>query len=146
MGHIMQFYTTDIQPISLPEVAAHLGQLGPRYTLELEDTHGLLQHDGVPIACLAVNVQGDDSFEEDRIQLVLCIETARDPVNPGVVDVLKRSTGVLIAHVLLAGRDPQTARRLLQLLWTLLFRRAPGLLRIEDEGYFDAQGMVLSER
>lgn len=89
---------------------------------------------------LSVDLVGGTVFNEDIDELRELLEPINDPMRPLVQTALDNAQCMVALHVLEAGHaNPDV----LDTLWDWLFSHHPGLLQVDDEGFYDYEGLVL---
>jgi hypothetical protein len=144
----MRFFFTGAAP-TLAELDAGFRQLDAKYTLRPETGSAvladLLYGDDL-YATVEINAQGGTLYTEDVEELR---EQLNDPAAPPedyamrqyVIGLLDRASGMIAVHVSDFGNvyydriDP---------FWDWLFETRDGFLQVDDEGYYDRDGVLLS--
>lgn len=89
---------------------------------------------------ISLDVAGGTVFNEDIDELRELLEPINDPMRPLVQTALDNARCMVALHVLEAGHDNPDV---LDTLWDWMFSHHPGLLQVDDEGFYDYDGLVL---
>jgi hypothetical protein len=95
------------------------------------------------------NYPGDDLFEDEVAELLDELNSTEldNPsdhhIQISIQEQLKKARLLLMAQVLFGDNALEDGIRLLNPLWDHLFEHYEGILHIDYEGYYDAQGMLL---
>lgn len=93
------------------------------------------------LAALDINTADEDIFEEDIDAMIEEVAATSEPRKGAVLARLRSAQWMLAMELFAEGH---TAYDRIDQIWDMLFERCGGLLQIDDEGYYDADGEVLS--
>jgi hypothetical protein len=144
MSYYMRYILTDGAPPSLAMIEAALRERDSEFSLVvdvLEDTTADLYHGDELYGELEINQRGDPLCDEDLEDFEEELHKQDDPNREIVLDALAKATGMVVLHVLRDGHE-NPAR--LNLLWDWLFEIRAGLLQVDEEGFFNAQGRIVA--
>jgi hypothetical protein len=145
MGYYMRFISTDTRPITPAELRSALVAADPGYDIEVDDIAATINHSGVTIAHVEINIPGDGLFDEERDELVEFATDSSDDRSAmaRVVATLRSARSIVAAQVLFGTGDAEQTLARLDPLWAWLLQNRQGLVQADSEGYYDARGMVL---
>lgn len=146
MGDYLRFFFFHEQ-LTLAQIEVGFRSIDPKYSLRIDpaapDTGDLLYGDEV-YSQIEINNSGGELYQED-------VEELREQIADGptedyaarqyVIALLGRATGLMAVHVSDFGNvyydriDP---------IWDWMFEHHDGLLQVDDEGYYDRDGLLLS--
>jgi hypothetical protein len=93
------------------------------------------------LAGLDINQADEDVFEEDREALIEEVSASTEPRRNAVLNGLKAARWMLALELYAEGHS---AYDRIDQVWDMLFEQCSGLLQIDEEGYYDIDGEVLS--
>jgi len=123
------------------EAALHL--IDPNFNIQVDQSEvetGDLYFKSDVFGEITVNRPGDGIFEDEIAELRKQLETLTHLDKPLVQTALDVARSMVALHVLQAGNDNPD---ILDQLWDWLFDQYPGLLQVDEEGYYDADGLFL---
>lgn len=145
MGYYLRYITTSQQAITLPVIAAALQALDPVYSLagdQVDDIADLL-HGETFCGVLEINRPGDDIFEDDLREFREMVGTGETEAERRVLAVLANAQAMVAVEAIWQGTDSESALGRLDPLWGWLFAHYPGLLQADNEGFYDADDLIL---
>lgn len=145
MGYYLRYITTNQQAITLPVIAAALQALDPAYTLagdQVDDIADLL-HGETFCGVLEINRPGDDIFEDDLREFRDMVGTGETEAERRVLAVLANAQAMVAVEAIWQGTDSESALGRLDPLWDWLFAHHTGLLQADNEGFYDADDLIL---
>lgn len=140
MGYYMRFITTDENETTLSTLEEALKQIDPAYSITAS---GELTHGDDLYGVIEINRPGDELFDEEIEELREIVEDVRGKRRADVLKTLGEATAIIAVQVLWEDRQPEATLEKLNPLWQWLFSHRTGLLQADDEGYYDARGLVL---
>jgi hypothetical protein len=145
MGYYMRYITTSEQAITLAGIAAALQALDPAYTLQGEqvDDRADLLHGETFCGALEINRAGEDIFEDDRREFREMIGAGETEAERRVLDTLANAKTIVAVEVSWQGTDSDAALARLDPLWDWLFAHYPGVLQADNEGFYDADDLIV---
>ena len=144
MSYFMRFILTDGAPPSLESVAEALSKVDAEFTIvkdSADTVSGDLYYDDDLCAEIEINQRGDPLCDEDIEDFVEELNKHDDPKRQIALEVLEQATGMIVVHVLRAGHENPAV---LNHLWDWLFATRAGLHQVDEEGFFDHEGRVIS--
>jgi hypothetical protein len=90
---------------------------------------------------ISIDGVGGTVFNEDIEELRELLAPLNDPMRPLIQTALDNAQNMVALHVLEAGHNNPD---ILDTLWDWMFSHHPGLLQVDDEGFYDYDGLVLS--
>jgi hypothetical protein len=144
MSYFMRFIVTDGAPPSLEAITEALSKVDAAFSIvqdSADDTSGDLYYDDDLFAELEINARGDPLCDEDIEDFVDELHKNDDPKRQIALTVLEQATGMVVAHILREGHENPAV---LNHLWDWLFATRAGLLQVDEEGFFDHEGRVVS--
>ncbi|MCB9457637.1 MAG: hypothetical protein H6671_16750 [Anaerolineaceae bacterium] len=145
MGYYLRFITTSQQAITVPVIAAALQALDPAYTLAGDQVDGIadLLHGETFCGVLEINRPGDDIFEDDLREFRDMVGTGETEAERRVLAVLANAQAMVAVEAIWLGTDSASVLGRLDPLWDWLFAHYPGLLQADNEGFYDADDLIL---
>jgi hypothetical protein len=144
MSYYMRFIITDAVPLDLSAVDALLKSVDPAFTVRIDpmlpEAGDLLYRD-TAYAIIEINRPGDEIFDEDIDELKEAVDFHDDPRKADVLAMLNAAQQMIALEIMEAGDENLVA---LEPFWDALFARYKGLLQVDEEGFFDRDGRVLS--
>ncbi len=144
MSYYMRYIITDAAPLDLPAVDALLKAVDPAFAVRIDpmlpEAGDLVRGDTV-YGIIEINRPGDEIFEEDLDELKEAVSVHDDPRKDGVLATLDAAQQMIALEVLEAGDENLVS---LEPFWEALFAHHAGLLQVDEEGFFDRDGRVLS--
>jgi hypothetical protein len=110
----------------------------------------VLKYSGEEYAEIDFNRPGDDLFADEIDDLLeelneTVFDTQEDARVRDVVAAQVRETRLILsAEILFGDNFLEDGIRLIDPLWDWLFEQTDGLLKIDNEGYYDADGLLLA--
>ena len=144
MSYYMRYILTDGAPPSLADIQAALKAYETEFSLAVDATDeasGDFYHGDDLYGEIEINQRGDPLCDEDIEDFEEELAKQDDPNRQRVLDVLAKATGMVVLHVL---RDGHENPERLNLLWDWLFQTRAGLLQVDEEGFFNREGRVVS--
>lgn len=129
--------------ITLADIDAALNSIDPGFSIVRDQSdrdRGDLYYRNDPYGEIAVNRPGDGLFDEEIQELLDGINDLDHPDTPLVQTALDTSQSMVALRVLQAGHENPDV---LDHLWDWLFDHHAGMLQVDDEGYYDREGLVL---
>jgi hypothetical protein len=144
MSYFMRFILLESAPPTLREIQTVL-QFADSSVQIVEDNAepniGDLYFGEAVYAELEINVPGDPICDDDLADFEEELSKQDDPNAQRVLDALHDVTGLVAIRVLEAGDDDYP-----RINWLVdwLFANYRGMLQVDDEGFFDANGRIVS--
>ncbi|MCB9451219.1 MAG: hypothetical protein H6672_07250 [Anaerolineaceae bacterium] len=142
MGYFMRYITTSEAAITLPIIAS---ALTPAYTLhyeQVDDIADLLLGETF-CGTLEINRAGEDIFEDDRHEFREMVGDGATEAERRVLAVLENACAIIAAEVFWEDTDSEAVLARIDPLWNWLFAHYPGLLQADNEGFYDASGLIV---
>jgi hypothetical protein len=154
MAYFMRFLITGDYSPSVDDMRRALAERDPAYELiarqPLPYETLALVHGGEEYAEIDFNRPGDDLFSDEIDDLLeeldeTVFETEEDARVRDVVAAHVRKTRLILsAEILFGDNFLEDGIRLIDPLWDWLFEQTDSLLKIDNEGYYDADGLLLA--
>jgi hypothetical protein len=144
MSYFMRFIVTEQSPPSLDDIQAVLQAFDSAYFVVMDDadpTIGDLYYGDEVYAELEINLPGDPLCDEDIADLAEEVLKQDDPNRDVVLEMLDQAIGILVIHVLRAAHEDY-ARLAVLIEW--LFDMFAGMLQVDEEGFFNSEGKVIT--
>ncbi|MDX2139719.1 MAG: hypothetical protein SF123_16655 [Chloroflexota bacterium] len=142
MSYFMRYLFTG-DTVTLAEIDAALRTIDANFRIQFEAgdvNSGDLYYEDDVFGEIALNMPGETVYNEDLDELRELIAPIDDPLKPMVATALDNAHGMVALLVLEAGHvNPD----ILEQLWDWLFDHAPGVLQVDDEGFYDYEKLVL---
>jgi hypothetical protein len=141
MSYYMRFIATDGKPIALAELEAGLKTVDPGYSL----SEGILRFEGEIFGEVDLNLPGDGLFETEIENLREFLDEVEDGDRSRVEKTLRNAKAIVAVTPIHGAREEEATSEAIDPLWDWLFDHHTGLLQIDLEGYYDAQGELIYE-
>jgi hypothetical protein len=142
MSYFMRYIFTGT-PANLEQIEAALHDIDPQFSIQFDPgvhESGDLYYGSEVFGEIAFNRTGDDIFTEDIDELRELVESIDDPLTPLIRSVLDHAQSLVALRVLQAGHENQD---IVEQLWDWLFDHHPGVLQVDEEGFYDAERLIL---
>jgi hypothetical protein len=142
MSYFMRYLYTRT-PANLEQIEAALHDIDPEFRIQFDPSDhesGDLYYGEQVFGEIAFNATGDEVFTEDIEELRELIEPIDDPLKPLIQSVLDHANAMVALRVLEAGHLNSD---ILDQLWDWLFDHHPGVLQVDEEGFYDAERLIL---
>ena len=143
MGDFIRYILTEPHDLDLTTLESGLKQIDPEFAILVEQAapnSGEVLLGGEVFGEIELNAPDDQVFDED-------IEDLRDQLTDipadekaPVVRALAKATGMVAFQLYEHGHDNY---RRIDPFWDWLFERYPGLLQIDEEGYYNQTEQLL---
>ena len=146
MGYYMRFISTSAPSLTIDSISKGLQAIDQSYSVSKvadDEQAGTLQYNGSVYGELEVCHLDPEEPDEEIEELMEDVESAGGEAFELVLQVLQDATVVLAVQVLWQGREADETLEKLEPLWNWLFENFPGYLQADDEGYYDADRLVL---
>jgi hypothetical protein len=140
----MRYIVVDERPITVADVRRAFAAEEEDYEVNGEDPEAGVALDGRMIGHVTINVPGDGLFDDERAELSEAAEEGEGPGKESVLETLANARAILAVQVLFGNSDTDVTLDALAPLWSWLQDNRRGLLHAEGEGYYDADGLILS--
>ncbi len=154
MAYFMRFLIPGDFAPSADDLRRALTQADPGYALLSRQPAPYetlaLAYQGQEYAEIDFNRPGDDLFADEIDDLLEELdetefETDEDTrVRDVVAERIRQTRLILSAEILFGDNALEDGIRLIDPLWDWLFEQTDGLLKIDNEGYYDADGPLLT--
>lgn len=139
MGYYMRYIVTDDQPLLLSDIESGLKSVDPDYAITDDELH----HGSELYGEIEINPRGGELCDEELGELEEFAKDSEGENKQRVIDALRGAKAILALRVLWQGRDPEPSLEKLDPLWEWLLSNRQGLMQADDEGYYDATGLIL---
>lgn len=142
MSYFMRYLYTGTSA-NLEQIEAALHDIDPQFRIQFDPSDhesGDLYYDEQVFGEIAFNREGDEVFTEDIDELRELIAPIEDPLTPLIQSVLDNAQSLVALRVLEAGHNNPD---ILEQLWDWLFDHHPGVLQVDEEGFYDAERLIL---
>ena len=144
MGDFIRYILTGENDLTLALVEAGLKEVDPEFALQIDQAatnSADVLHAGEIFGEVEVNQREDQVFSEDIEDLREELEDVEDKRKAQVLEMLGAATTMVALQLSEAGHDRY---RLVDPFWDWLFERYPGLLQIDEEGYYSRDEQLLA--
>jgi hypothetical protein len=153
MGYYMRFIVTDERPLDLTTLITGLHQHDTGYRLENVQTTPYesadLRYGDEIYAEIELNRRNDDLFT-DEIEILTDeldnwdFELAEDQaVQRSLREMVQTARIIVSVRILFGDNGLEDGIRLVEPLWVWMFNQYEGVLQVDYEGYYDAEGSLL---
>lgn len=142
MSYFMRYIYTRTSA-NLEQIEAALHDIDPQFRIQFDPSDhesGDLYYSEAVFGEIAFNRTGDDVFAEDIDELRELIAPIDDPLKPLIQSVLDNASAMVALRVLEAGHHNPD---ILEQVWDWLFDHHPGVLQVDEEGFYDAERLIL---
>ena len=138
----MQFVLSGDQKTTLLQIARGLKKNDSKYRFESGE---YFLHGSDLLGKVEVYCPGEELFHS-QIEWLRCRANSREEsAKESVLQVLEKASGILFLQVLQESLSDEQTISLLQPLWDWLFAHRKGLLYVDAEGFWNAQGLLLPD-
>lgn len=146
MGDFIRYILTGENDLTLAIVADGLKEVDSEFSLQIDQaapTSGDVLYGSEIFGEIEVNQREDQVFAEDIEELIdLLVGFAGQEDGKSTVRAALNDATAMVALQL--AEDGHDHYRRIDPFWDWLFERYPGLLQIDDEGYYDQDEQILS--
>jgi hypothetical protein len=142
----MRFVLTDGDAPTLEAIEGMLKQRKPQYSIVREPgaTVGDLFYRDEVYGEIGATSSTDETTAQYLVYLAELLPNAEEGDQAAVEVVLKKATGVVHFEFPTEEEPSAMAQDIIDPLWQWLYANRSGLLQVDDIGYFDKNGRVLS--
>ncbi len=143
MGDFIRYIFTEAHDLTLAGIEGGLKQIDAEFSIlpdQAAPTGGDLLHGSEIYGEVEINQPGDQVFQEDIEDLSDELADFDDADKARVLQAFERATGMIALQLSEQGHEHY---RQIDPFWDWLFDRYPGLLQIDEEGYYDQREQVL---
>ena len=144
MGDFIRYILTAENDLTLALVEAGLKEIDPEFALmpdQAAPNSADVLYGGEIYGDVEVNQREDQVFSEDIEDLREELEDIEDEGKAQVLEMLGAATTMVALQLSELGHDHY---RRVDLFWDWLFERYPGLLQIDEEGYYSQDEQLLA--
>jgi len=145
MGYYLRYICTTTTTLSLKQIENALKQQDSTFKITpdpIDPLIGDLHQGAYHCGEIQLNVPDDDIFEEDIEDLRELVEDSGQSGEQQVMDTLDAAKLIVAVNALWQGGDPSVTLDRLEPLWDWLFANHPGMLQADNEGFYNASGLV----
>lgn len=137
----MRFFVTDDHVVSLSDIEDVLQEIDPEYALRnVEfDSMAALYYADTLLANIEINMPEDDIFQDDIAEFLDLVGEGESRVR----DVLNTARMMVVVEAFWKGTNPEPVLTKIDPLWDWLFTTHSGLSQADNEGFYDAGGLIL---
>ena len=144
MGDFIRYILTGENDLTLAVVDAGLKEVDAEFTLQIDqaatNSADVLYGGGI-FGEIEVNQREDQVFSEDIEDLREELEVVEDDSKARVLEMLSAATVMVAFQLSEEGHDQY---RKVDPFWDWLFERYPGVLQIDEEGYYSQDEQILA--
>lgn len=100
-------------------------------------------YDSILIGQIEINHAGEDIFEDDIASFRDMIGEGKSDEERSALTVLDNARYMIVAEVLWKGINAETTLEKFDPLWAWLFANRIGILQADNEGFYDANGLIV---
>ena len=144
MGDFIRYILTSENDLTLALVEAGLKEVDPEFALQIDQAatnSADVLHDGEIFGEIEVNQREDQVFSEDIEDLREELADIEDEAKAGILEMLGAATAMVAFQLSEEGHDQY---RKVDPFWDWLFERYPGVLQIDEEGYYSRDEQLLA--
>lgn len=150
MGYYMRFITRDDRDVSFDQIEAMLILGDARYALqrsqfEFEQVADVF-YDSVLIGQIEINQVDDEIFEDDVSAFREMIGEPVSNEDRSVLAILNQAWLMVVVEALWKGTDAEYTLTKFDPLWAWLFANRSGILQADNEGFYDANGLIVERK
>lgn len=147
MGYYLRFISPDRSKITLSAIEEGLKSVDNKYAIQVQTEAkvegGDLLWDKKVYAEIELNRKGEGGLLEEEIdELRAAIEDEEDEVPERLTATLDSAQTIVAVQVLFEGRQSDETVARFDPLWDWLFKNSTGLLQIDEEGFYDENGII----
>ena len=138
----LQFILIEDQKTTLLQIARGLKKADPEYRFESSE---YFLHGNDLLAQVQIYHRGEDLFRSQIEWLRYRASSQDKPAKEPVLQMLENASRILFFQVLQVELSAEQALPLFSPLWDWLFTHRKGLLYVDAEGFWDAEGLLLPD-
>ena len=143
MGDFIRYILTSENDLTLSLVEAGLKEIDPEFALlpdQAAPNSADVLHAGEIYGDIEINQREDQVFSEDIEDLRDELTEIEDEGKAGVLTMLDQAVTMVAFQISEQGHDQY---RRIDPLWDWLFDHHPGVLQIDEEGYYSQNELIL---
>lgn len=150
MGYYMRFIASDQGDVSFDQIETMLVSVDVHYTLqrsqfEFEQVADVF-YGGVVIGQIEINRVDEEIFEDDVSAFRDMIGEPASNEEHSVLAILDRARFMVVVEALWKGTDAENILTKFDPLWAWLFENRIGVLQADNEGFYDANGLLVERK
>ncbi|HLF06939.1 MAG TPA: hypothetical protein VI893_07210 [Thermoplasmata archaeon] len=145
MGYYMTFITMDRRKVNLRDLRNHLKKTGDKYRVVWEGGEGLLYYAEKPYCRIEVVYRGKKGWKEQAETMDECLELCNGMAKPRVERLLRDAQAMVVLQVHWGDRDLDSTLDRIYPVVDWLHANRTGLLRADNEGFWNEKKIVLRE-
>jgi hypothetical protein len=150
MGYYMRFITGDERDVGFDQIEAMLVSVDSQYALqrsqfEFEQVTDVF-YGGVLIGQIEINEVDDEIFEDDVSAFREMIGEPVSAEDRSVLAILDQARLMVVVEALWKGTDAENTLTKFDPLWAWLFANRTGILQADNEGFYDANGLLVERK
>ncbi|MEZ4667043.1 MAG: hypothetical protein R3E39_03835 [Anaerolineae bacterium] len=103
-------------------------------------------YDGAAIGYVEINETADEIFEDDLSAFRDMIGEPKTDVERNVLEMLDKANYMIAVEALWEGAESENTLAKFDPLWAWLFETHSGILQADNEGFYDAKGLILERK
>ncbi|MBL8134481.1 MAG: hypothetical protein JNL42_21655 [Anaerolineae bacterium] len=143
MGDFFRFLATQDCDLTLTTLESLFRRSDNQFSIRVEaaaPNAGELLYGSSVVADIEINRPGEQVFDEDIIDLIEMLEG----IDESGDRVVARLGEVRLMVALQLTEEGHASYDQIDPLWNCLFETCDGILQVDDEGYYDSEGVVLA--
>ena len=144
MGDFIRYILTGENDLTLALVEAGLKEVDPEFALQIDQAatnSADVLYAGEIFGEVEVNQREDQVFAEDIEDLREELEDIEDESKAPILEMLSAATAMVALQLSEEGHEHYSR---VDAFWDWLFERYPGLLQIDEEGYYSQEEQLLA--
>lgn len=143
MGDFLRFLATAECDLDLPSVEMLFKSVDASFAIHAETAEphiGELLYQSESLGEVEINYPGEVVYDEDIGEMLEILEDVEEDQKPRVLSLIR--TAKLMVALQLTEEGHEAYDRI-DPFWDALFAHCDGLLQVDDEGYYDRDGLIL---
>lgn len=146
MGLYCRYFITGGRALTATEILEGLRSSAPRIKgADVGDGQLTLELDGARLASVEISGWDDELLKEEVDDYIERLREGGASRKQEVIDQLARARGVVGVQLLYAMLGQEETFEALQPLWMWLLKARPGILQVDELGFYDGHEVVVKE-
>lgn len=148
MGYFMRYISNESANIDFGVLNEALQSIDRSYEIRMNSFGDLgeLYFSGRLYANVEIDAPDDEIFEDDILSFIEMVGTPSTSQEQSVVEILQSAQLMVTIESFWEGNDPEPTLEKIDPLWDWLFTRLQGVLQVDNEGFYGADGLLVERK